>query len=55
MDSWKVIKVEVTPSVAKFFVCSKCNKVTNGFREGRQEVMSDKVETVKGFAILVIA
>ena len=31
----------------KIFVCSKCEKATNGAGEVQQEVMSDKVETVK--------
>ena len=40
---------KVTPSVARFFVCNKCEKATNGVREVQQEVMCDKVETVKAF------
>ena len=39
---------KVTPSVARFFVCSKCNKVTNGAGV-QQEVMCDEVESTKGF------
>ena len=40
---------KVTPSVAKFFVCSKCEKATNGAQEVQPKVMCDEVETVKGF------
>ena len=43
---------KVTPSAATFFFCSKCEKVTNGVGEVQQEVMCDKVETVKGFCYL---
>ena len=38
-----------TPSAARFSVCSKCDKATNGVVEMQQEVLSDKVEIVKGF------
>ena len=41
---------KVTPSSARFLVCSKCEKATNG--EVQQEVMCDVVETVKGFCYL---
>ena len=34
-----------------FFVCSKCEKVTNGAKV-KQEVMCDEVETAKGFFYL---
>ena len=40
---------KVTPSAARFFVCCKCEKATNGAGEVQQEVMCDKVETVKRF------
>ena len=30
---------KVTPSVAKFFVCSKCDKATNGVVEVQQEIL----------------
>ena len=43
---------KVTPSAARFLVCSKCNKVTNGAREVQQEVMCDEVKIVKGFCYL---
>ena len=39
-------------SAARFFVCNKCNKATNGAAEVQQEVMCDEVETVKGFCYL---
>ena len=42
---------KVTPSVARFFVCSKCEKATNGAREEPQKVMCDEVETVKGILL----
>ena len=41
-----------SPSAARFFVCSKYDKATNGTGEVQQEVMYDKVETVKGFCYL---
>ena len=44
---------KVTQSVARFFVCYKCNKVTNG-PHVQQEVMSNEVETINNFAILAI-
>ena len=40
---------KVTPSAARFFVCCKCEKATNGAEELPQEVMCDEAETVKGF------
>ena len=43
---------KVTPSAARFFVCSKYEKATNGAGEVQQEVMCDEVETVKGFCYL---
>ena len=43
---------KVTPIATRFFVCSKCNKATNGVGEMQQKVMCDKVETVKGFCYL---
>ena len=43
---------KVTPSAARFFVCNKCEKVTNGVREVQQKVMCDEVETVTGFCYL---
>ena len=43
---------KVTPSAARFFVCNKCEKVTNGVGEVQQKVMCDEVETVKGFCYL---
>ena len=43
---------KVTPSVERFFVCSKCNKVTNGVGEVQQEIVCDEVETVKRFCYL---
>ena len=54
-DQWihgKCSKLKkVTLSAAKFFVCIKCNKATNG-AEVQQEVMCNKVETVKRFCYL---
>ena len=41
---------KVIPSAARFFVCSKCEKATNG-AEVQQE-MCDEVETMKGFCHL---
>ena len=35
-----------------FFVCSKCEKATNGVGKEQQEVVCDEVETVKGFCYL---
>ena len=35
-----------------FFVCSKCDKATNGAVEVQQEAMCDKMEIVKGFCYL---
>ena len=52
MDSWKVFQIKVTPSVARFFVCSKCEKATNGAREVQQKVLCDEVKTVKVFCYL---
>ena len=54
MGSWKVFQEEKkkTPSAARFFVCSKCNKATNGAGEVKQEVMCDELETVKEFCYL---
>ena len=43
---------KIIPSVARFFVCSNCDKVTNMAREMQQEVMCDEVETVKEFCYL---
>ena len=43
---------KVTPSAARLFVCSKCNKATDGAGEVQQEVMCNEVETVKGFCYL---
>ena len=43
---------KVTPSVARFFICSKCEKATNAAGEEQQEVMCDELETVKGFCYL---
>ena len=43
---------KVTPCTARFFACNKCNKATNNAKEVQQEVMSDEVETVKGFCYL---
>ena len=43
---------KVTPSVARFLFCNKCEKVTIGVREVQQEVMCDEVETVKRFCYL---
>ena len=43
---------KVIPNTARFFVCSKCEKATNGMGEVQQEVMCDEVETVKGFCYL---
>ena len=42
---------KITPSVARFFVCSKCDKLTNG-AEVQQELMCDEVEIVKEFCYL---
>ena len=49
MDPWKVF---VTPSAVRIFVCSKCDKVTDGAVEVLQEVMCDKVETMKRLCYL---
>ena len=38
--------------MARFFVCSKCEKATIGSGEEQQEEMCDEVETVKGFCYL---
>ena len=43
---------KVTPSAVRFFVCSKCDKVTNGAGEVQQKEMCEKVETVKEFCYL---
>ena len=43
---------KVIPSAASFFVCSKCDKATNGAGKVQQEVMCDEVKTVKGFCYL---
>ena len=43
---------KVTPNEARFFVCSKCDKATNGVREVQQDVMCDEAKTVKGFCYL---
>ena len=43
---------KITPSAARFFVCSKCDKATNDAGEAQQEVMCDEVETVKEFCYL---
>ena len=43
---------KVTPSAARFFVCSKCEKATNGAGEEQQKVMCDEMETVKQFCYL---
>ena len=43
---------KVTPSVAKFYICSKRDEATNGTGEVQQEVMCDEVGTVKGFCYL---
>ena len=43
---------KVTSSGARFFVCNKCDKGTDGAGEVQQEVMRDEVETVKGFSYL---
>ena len=45
---------KVTPCAARFFLCSKCDKATNGVGEVLQEVMCDKVEAV-GRDLAVIA
>ena len=38
---------KVTQSAARFFVCSTCNKTTNGAEKVQQEVMFDEVKTIK--------
>ena len=38
---------KVTPIAARFFVCNKCGKATNGTGEEQPKVMRDEVETVK--------
>ena len=43
---------KVTPSVARFFVCNRCNKATNVAGEVQQKVMYDEVETRKVFCYL---
>ena len=43
---------KVTPRTGRFFVCTKCDKATNGAGEAQQEVMCDEVETVKKFSYL---
>ena len=40
---------KVTPSAARFFVCAKCDKGTNGAGEVQQKIMCNQMETVKGF------
>ena len=50
-DQWiheRCSKVKkVTPNAAKVFVCSKCDKATNGAQEIQQEIMCDELDTVK--------
>ena len=43
---------KVIPIVARFFVCNKCDKARNGAGEEQQEIMCDKVKTVKEFCYL---
>ena len=45
---------KITPSAARFFVCNKCNKVTNGAGEVQPGVMCNEVETVSDFTILAM-
>ena len=52
MNSWKMFEVDKTSSAVRLFVCSKCDKATNGAGEVQQEVMCDAMETVKGFCYL---
>ena len=55
-DQWireRCLKLKkVTPSSAKFLVSSKCNKAASGAGEVQQNVMCDKLETVKQFCHL---
>ena len=44
---------KVTPNVTRFFVCSKCDKGTNGAKV-QHEIKYNEVETVKGFCYLGI-
>ena len=37
---------KVAPSAARFFICCKCDKVTNGVGEVQQEVMCDEMKIV---------
>ena len=43
---------KITPWAARVFVCSKCDKATNGAGEVQQKVMRDEVENGKGFCYL---
>ena len=49
-DQW--IHERKVASAARFFVCSKCAKATNGAGELQQEIMCDRMETVKRFCNL---
>ena len=42
---------KVTPSSARFFVCSKSEKATNGAGEEQQKVMCDKSENCEGISL----
>ena len=42
-------KLKKAINATRFFVCSICNKATNGGKEMQQEFMCDEVETAKGF------
>ena len=57
-DQWihgKCLKLKkITASAARFFICSNCDKATNGAGEEQQEVICDEMETVRDFAILAI-
>ena len=43
---------KVTPSVGRCFVCSKCDKATNGAKVVQREVICGELETTKGFCYL---
>ena len=48
----KVLPYKLITSATRFFVCSKCDKATNGVGELQQKVICDKVKTVKRFCYL---
>ena len=52
IDESCFILKKVTRSAARFFVCSTCNKTTNGAEKVQQEVMFDEVKTIKKLCYL---